>query len=210
MTTMGKAGTGLVRPPTPMRVAQKERTRRRLRDAATELFTAKGYAATTIDDITSAIGASRATFYLHYDGKARIVREVYEDVLMPETLDYYGRLDALGVPTEAGLRVWLDEAIGFFERHRAILAFAEEAQSVEQGLEELSAPRLLDRCAAAMPRYLSRHAEGRERQQAQLHLELLIVQLSSFARLWVDGRWPVERDLILDVLLDLWSHGLTA
>jgi hypothetical protein len=61
-----------------------------------------------------------------------------------------------------------------------------------------------------MPRYLSRHAEGRERQQAQLHLELLIVQLSSFARLWVDGRWPVERDLILDVLLDLWSHGLTA
>jgi AcrR family transcriptional regulator len=210
MTKTGEAGTGIARPPTPMRVAQKERTRQRLREAATELFTLKGYAATTIDDITSAIGASRATFYLHYDGKARIVREVYEDVLMPETLDYYGRLDALGVPTEAGLRVWLDEAIGFFERHRAILAFAEEAQSVEQGLEELSAPRLLDRCAAAMPRYLSRHAEGRERQQAQLHLELLIVQLSSFARLWVDGRWPVERDLILDVLLDLWSHGLTA
>ena len=206
---MGEAGPGLLRPPTPMRTAQKERTRRRLRDAGTELFTAKGYAATTIDDITSAIGASRATFYLHYDGKARIVREVFEDVLLPETLDFYQRLDALGVPSEAALRAWLDEAIGFFERHRSILAFAEEAQSVEPSLDELSTPRVLDRCAAAMPRYLARHAAGRDRQQAQLRLELLIVQLSAFARLWVEGRWPVNRDLMLDVLLDLWSHALT-
>jgi AcrR family transcriptional regulator len=208
MTTTGEAGSGLARPPTPMRVAQKERTRRRLRDAATELFTSKGYAATTIDDITSAIGASRATFYLHYDGKARIVREVYEEVIMPETLDFYQRLDALGYPDEASLRGWLDEAIGFFERHRRVLAVAEEAHSVEPSLAELSAPRLLDRCAAAMPRFLARHAPGRDRQRAQLRLELLIIQLSSFARLWVEGRWPVDRDLMLDVLLDLWSAGL--
>ena len=192
-----------------MRTAQKERTRRLLRDSAVRLFAAKGYSATTIDDITTAVGASRATFYLHYDSKARIVIEVYEEILMPETLDFYQRLDALDQSSEQELRGWLDDAIGFFERHHDVLGFADEAYSVEPGLEQLSPPRLLDRCAEAMPGYLGRH-KGRERQQAQLRLELLILQISMFARLWVDGRWPVKRDLVLDVLLDLWHHGLRA
>ena len=108
---------------------------------------------------------------------------------------------------EAALRDWLDDAIGFFERHHEVLLFADEAFSVESDLEELSPPRRLDRCAAAMPRYLGRY-KGRKRQQAQLRLELLIVQVSMFARLWVSGRWPVKRDLVLDVLLGLWAHGL--
>jgi AcrR family transcriptional regulator len=192
-----------------MRVAQKERTRRLLRDAAVTLFASKGYSATTIDDITTAIGASRATFYLHYDGKARIVSEIYEDVIMPETLEFYRRLDAFDGPSEEELRGWLEDAMGFFERHREILLFADEAFSTEPSLDDLSPPRLLDRCAGAMPRYLGRW-EGRERQQARFRLELLVLQLSDFARLWVDGRWPVKRDLVLDVLLDLWMHGLGA
>ncbi|HEY0937723.1 MAG TPA: TetR/AcrR family transcriptional regulator [Trebonia sp.] len=192
-----------------MRTLQKERTRRLLRDAAVQLFAAKGYSATTIDDITTAVGASRATFYLHYDSKARIVSEVYEEIIMPETMDFYQNLDALDHSSEKELRGWLDDAIGFFERHHDVLMFAEEAYSVEPSLEELSPPRLLDRCAEAMPRYLARH-QGRERQQAQLRLELLILQISLFTRLWVGGRWPVKRDLMLDVLLDLWRHGLRA
>jgi AcrR family transcriptional regulator len=190
-----------------IRAVQKERTRRLLRDAAVKLFAVKGYSATTIDDITTAVGASRATFYLHYDSKARIVLEVYEEIIMPETLDFYRRLDALDESSEKQLRGWLDDAIGFFERHHEVLSFADEAYSVEPGLEELSPPRLLDRCAEAMPGYLKRH-KGRARQQAQLRLELLILQISMFARLWVDRRWPVKRDLVLDVLLDLWRHGL--
>jgi hypothetical protein len=64
-----------------------------------------------------------------------------------------------------------------------------------------------ERCADAMPRYLARHQE-RKRQQAQLQLELLILQISRFSQVWVSGRWPIKRDLVLDVLLDLWRHGL--
>jgi AcrR family transcriptional regulator len=192
-----------------MRAAQKQRTRRMLRDAAVELFASKGYAATTIDDITTAIGASRATFYLHYESKARIVIEVYEEEIMPETLEFYRRLDAYEELGEEQMRDWLDDAIGFYERHHEVLVFADEAYSVEPNLEELSPPSLLDRCAEAMPRYLLQH-RGRARNQAQLRLELLILQTSMFARLWVAGRWPAKRDLVVDVLIDLWRHGLRA
>jgi AcrR family transcriptional regulator len=192
-----------------MRVQQKERTRRLLRDAAVELFATKGYGATTIDDITSAVGTSRATFYLHFDGKARIVTEVYEDVVMPETFEYYRRLDAFDGPSAEELRGWLDDALGFFERHRDVLRFSDEAVSVDSGLDQLSTARLLDRCAEAMPRYLGRW-HGPEREQARLRLELLILQLSHFSRHWVNGHWPVKRGIALDVLLDLWHHGLRA
>jgi AcrR family transcriptional regulator len=194
------------RAPSSMRVQQKERTRRLLRDAAVELFAGKGYAATTIDDITSAVGVSRATFYLHYDGKARIVSEVYEDVIMPETLEFYRRLDSFDRAGDE-LRGWLEDAMGFFERHRDILLFADEAFSIEPSLDTLSPPRLLDRCAEAMPRYLGRW-QGREREQARFRFELLVLQLSYFARLWVDGRWPIKRDVLIEVLVDLWAHGL--
>jgi AcrR family transcriptional regulator len=201
------SGTGHTRQRSTVRAAQKERTRLALREAAVALFARKGYSATTIDDITTAVGASRGTFYIHFESKARIVAEVYEDLIMRETLEFYQRLDGIYDQGEAALRDWLDDAIGFFERHHEVLLFADEAFSVESNLDELSPPRQLDRCAAAMPRYLGRQA-GRKRQQAQLGLELLILQISMFARLWVSGRWPVKRDLALDVLLDLWTHGL--
>ncbi|MEV1291418.1 TetR/AcrR family transcriptional regulator [Pseudonocardia sp. NPDC049635] len=188
-----------------IRARQKEQTRRLLADAALALFADKGYAATTIDDITSAVGASRATFYLHYDGKIRIVAEAYESVIMPETAAYYHRLDAIHGATE--LRAWLDDALGFFERHRLLLRVAEEAVSAEPGFDQLAPARLLDRCAECMPRHLDRW-EGADRESARLRIELLILQLSSFARLWVEGHWPVSRELALDVLHDLWSHAL--
>ncbi|MFD1517663.1 TetR/AcrR family transcriptional regulator [Pseudonocardia yunnanensis] len=206
---MHSDGPGETEPRMSMRVKQKAMTRRLLRDAAVELFAAKGYGPTTIDDITSAVGVSRATFYLHFDGKARIVVEVYEQVVMPETLEFYRRLDALKGAGGEPLRQWLDTAIGFFERHRDVLRFAAEAISIDPGLEDLSASKILDRCAEAMPRYLGRWT-GTDREQAQLRLELLILQLSTFCRLWVDGHWPVKRDVMLDVLLDLWTHGLRA
>jgi AcrR family transcriptional regulator len=188
-----------------LRDKQKAMTRGLLWDAAVALFVAKGYSSTTIDDITSAAGVSRATFYLHFDGKARIVAEVYEGVLMPETIEFYSRLDTLTTGPE--LRAWLDDALGFFERHHDLMLFAEEAVSTEPGLQEFSMAQLLDRCAEAMPRYLGRWPEH-ARDKASLRLELLILQLSHFARLWVDGHWPVKRDAVLDVLLDLWTYVL--
>ncbi len=192
-----------------MRLRQKEQTRRLLREAALGLFAAKGYAATTIDDITSVAGASRATFYLHYDGKARIVAELYEDTIMPETFEYYRRLDSLDGPDDAALRGWLDDALGFFERHRDALRLADEAVSADPGFEQLLPARLLDRITECMPRHLGRWPAP-EREPARLRVQLLILQLSHFARLWVDGHWPVKRDVALDVLLDLWGHALRA
>jgi AcrR family transcriptional regulator len=188
-----------------LRTRQKALTRQLLWDAAVGLFVAKGYAATTIDDITSSAGVSRATFYLHFDGKARLAALAYDEVLMPETLSFYRRLDTLGDPAQ--VRGWLDDALSFCERHHDLLSFAEEAVSLEPTLHDYRMSRLLDRCVEAMPRFRERWS-GPERAKAHLRLELLIAQLTSFADLWVKGHWPVERETALDVLIDPWVRAL--
>ena len=74
--------------------------------------------------------------------------------------------------------------------------------------------KALDEPVAVIVTGVAAQGEGDARLRTcsleQLRLELLILQISAFARLWVDGRWPVQRDLVLDVLLDLWRHGLRA
>ncbi|WP_328813486.1 TetR/AcrR family transcriptional regulator [Rhodococcus sp. NBC_00297] len=60
---------------TSLQEQQREFTRYRLVDSAFELFRTKGYIATTAEDIASAVGCSRATFYLHFKSKSAVLIE---------------------------------------------------------------------------------------------------------------------------------------
>jgi AcrR family transcriptional regulator len=189
-----------------IREAQKASTFEVLLQAAEELFVERGYAATTIEQIASRAGASRATFYLHFDGKWQAAAALAERRLMPETIEYYQRLDALGVPTREQLRAWLDDALGFYERHRDDVVVNRQAVGLEPELAARK-PEFLGQCADAMSGYLARWGEER-REEARLRLSLLIIQLTDFVTDWVIGYWQTDRQVVLDVLLDLWTAGL--
>lgn len=59
---------------------RRERTRSAILDAATELFTEHGYAATTIADILAAAGVSRGALYHHFQAKEDVFAAVYAEV----------------------------------------------------------------------------------------------------------------------------------
>ncbi|GGO06537.1 TetR/AcrR family transcriptional regulator [Saccharibacillus kuerlensis] len=48
---------------------QSEQTRKRVADAARQLFVQKGYKATSIEDITDATGSSKGNIYYHFKSK---------------------------------------------------------------------------------------------------------------------------------------------
>jgi AcrR family transcriptional regulator len=87
-----------------LREAQKEMTRKLLLDAGLELFVSKGYATTKVDDIASAAGTTRVTFYAYFPSKVDLMKALIAERLNRE-LD---RVRAL-------LDEWLNEAIGDIE-----------------------------------------------------------------------------------------------
>lgn len=84
---------------------KKERTRRQLAEAAAELFYERGYAATTVDDIVTAVDVSPRTFFRYFPTKEDLVV-----ALGATSLDLF--LDALrDRPPEESLQVAVAEAI---------------------------------------------------------------------------------------------------
>jgi AcrR family transcriptional regulator len=56
------------------------RTRRALREALLELIQEKGYAAVTVEEITTRANVGRATFYLHYKDKEDLLLEQFSEL----------------------------------------------------------------------------------------------------------------------------------
>src|SRR6266704_6547564 len=58
----------------PLRRERAEATRLAIAAAASRLFTERGYAATSIEEIAAAAGVSRATVFTSVGGKARLLK----------------------------------------------------------------------------------------------------------------------------------------
>lgn len=56
----------------------RERTRREIEQEAIRLFGTKGYVATSLQDIASAVGCSKATVLYHFNDKAGVLASVLE------------------------------------------------------------------------------------------------------------------------------------
>ena len=61
-----------------LRDEQARQTRKRIVDAAAELFAERGYGATTIDAVAAAAGVSRKTVFDSVGGKAQLVKLAYD------------------------------------------------------------------------------------------------------------------------------------
>ncbi|PXY21325.1 TetR family transcriptional regulator [Prauserella muralis] len=199
--------TGTTRRPT-LRDHQKQQTRRSLLECAKTLFVERGYAAVTIDDIVSAVGCGRATFYLHFSGKPDILQRIGAETMEQRAVTVYADLDAV---LESGSRAefarWMRRAVAWFEDNQAILPAWDEAVALEPEFRQI-AKRAVSELPAAMPRYLARWGPDRQ-DEARLRIELLVSQLERFFTRWaVQGTIDSSADDAAEVLSDIWFPAL--
>ncbi|MDG3014694.1 TetR/AcrR family transcriptional regulator [Speluncibacter jeojiensis] len=189
---------------------QKQRTRRQLLDAARTRFAEVGYAAVTVDDITSAVGCSRATFYLHFSGKLDVLQCIGAETTAPRAVELYAELDDVLVGgAREDFAQWMRRAIDWFDRNREILPAWDEALTLEPSFRQ-AAKGAIDALPEAMPRYLARWPQDR-RPEARLRIELMVTQLERFFTRWaVQGTIEVSRAAAADVLTDIWYPALSA
>jgi AcrR family transcriptional regulator len=184
-----------------LRDEQRRFTRRRLADAALELFEEIGYAAVTADAIAKRAGANRPTFYLHYASKADVVLELM-DAMHDDVIAVLAPMGAFDSPAREDVRAWLADVVAFFEANRALVDAHHQAMPVE--------PRVAQRwwsgfeqMADAMPRLWG---DARDR----IGLITALVGLERMCWFHVIAEVPVDRDLLLDRMADDWYARLRA
>ena len=136
----GQAAAGQASPGrelSPLRQAQIRQTEERIIAAATELFLADGYVATTLEAVARRAQVGARTVYVRFGTKAALFKRVVDVAIVGDTLpiDVLGRdwaQAAMTAPTAAE-RITAGAAMGrqIMERTGALFAVAQQAAAVE-------------------------------------------------------------------------------
>jgi AcrR family transcriptional regulator len=188
-----------------MREQQRAFTRRRLMEVAQQLFAAQGYPDTTVDDITRAAGASRATFYLHFKSKSELMAAAIDDMI-PMAVESYQGLEQLladdGPELPGRLRDWLR---GWLERwtNGAQASHATQQATMLESEIELHYLRLSEALIDSLVQYFGRMPPG-ERAAARERALVLETMTQRIFALASRSKLPVAPDRLLDILVEFW------
>jgi AcrR family transcriptional regulator len=110
-------------------------TVQRILDAGAAVFAARGYHATSVQDVLEAARAGRATFYRHFGDKADLLVMLSRDC-MARLLEQVDRFPAaIGDP--AGLRRWIAESLALHRRYQGVFRALLQEPARHRELEEL-------------------------------------------------------------------------
>jgi len=197
-----------------LREAQKKLTRDVIVERALELFTEKGYAATTIDEIAAAAGTTRVTFYAYYPSRSDLMRDfmarvnaVLDRADGPESGSTASDLvDVVRAGELPGILAWLESRAALWPVFRPYLDVLDEAAAVDREVrtmveewhEEVISDLVRGMRLAGRFSDETHHIRG----------TLAFTQLDYVATLWTRRRLEPNRDHALEVLADSWYHLL--
>lgn len=190
------------RPRGRIRAAQREFTRSRLVEAAIEVFSERGYARSTVDEIAERAGATRATFYLHFKSKSEILGD-----LMGRGEEHFHRVyqdlsPLASEPTLEGVREWLAnamrewDAVADWARPIQEAAIIEpEIHAIQEKRDALQINELADALRGGAPSLSPRDAE--------IYASILLAPLRYYFQVHIRGE-RFNKNRVLDVMAASW------
>lgn len=183
-------------PKLTMRDRHRLLTRDEIMSAALEAFAERGYVASTVDDIVRRAGIGRATFYLHFDSKAAVLRE-----LRNTRMTVWSQQDA-----PRGGKSGRPSIRGFFEK---VVDFYTSAPELYMALHQ---------ARAADPEFAAAHREtmeanvtdwvrtdampGATEGQLRLAIAMMYTMVDSFMHLWLADGWALDREAAIEAMTD--------
>ncbi|MFB7217503.1 TetR/AcrR family transcriptional regulator [Streptomyces sp. NPDC056227] len=199
-----------------LREAQKQMTRRLLLESGLELFKTKGYAATTVDDIATAAGTTRVTFYAYFPSRGDLMKalidEQLNEALQRVRSHEHGStaqdLVATVVDgTPEAIKAWLRRTADNWPAIRPIIRIGRDAAVIEPELADL-VERWLEEAVSDIEDGLT--AAGRfEPHQRHFRGVLAMAQLDFVAQNWHRADWKITHEQMLDELSASWVDLLT-
>ncbi|HRO31495.1 MULTISPECIES: TetR/AcrR family transcriptional regulator [Micrococcaceae] len=197
-----------------LREARKQRIRNLIVEKALELFTEKGYAATTIDEIAVAAGTTRVTFYAYYPARRDLMREFLARVnAVLERADGPDRVSTsvdLVEVVRAGrlpeILAWLESRAALWPAFRPYLDVLYEAAAADDEVRALL-EQWREEVIADLVRGMELAGRFDERTH-HLRGTLAYEQLDYISTLWTRRKDEPHRDQALEVLANSWHHLL--
>jgi AcrR family transcriptional regulator len=190
-----------------LREAQKALTRSRIVDAARAVFEREGYGGTSIGLIANEGAINRATFYLHFSGKADVFRAVFAHDRL-RTDRYWRELNAaLLTGTRAAVEAWLEGITRWYLDNALLMPAMHEAMAADQEFSrEFHAQ--IDLLAQEVSEYLDRFP-GEHRTDERVRIQMLIVMTDQmFFHSLVQGVWSGPQDQLIRVIADTICRSL--
>ncbi|WP_081236123.1 TetR/AcrR family transcriptional regulator [Streptomyces viridosporus] len=199
-----------------LRETQKRMTRRLLLESGLELFRAKGYAATTVDDIATAAGTTRVTFYAYFSSRSELMKALIDERLN-EALQRVRSAEhgstaqdlvaTVADGTPEAITAWLRRTADNWPVIRPIIRIGRDAAVIDPELTDL-VERWLEEAIGDIEDGLT--AAGRfEPHQRRFRGVLAMAQLDFVAQNWDRADWKLTRDQMLDELGASWVRLLT-
>jgi AcrR family transcriptional regulator len=199
-----------------LREAQKQLTRRLLLDSGLEMFRTKGYASTTVDDIATAAGTTRVTFYAYFPSRSELMKaliderlnEALQRVRSPEHGSTARDLVAtVADGTAEAIGAWLRHTAESWPVIRPIIRIGRDAAAVDPELADL-VERWVEEAVSDIEDGLTQ--AGRfEPYQRHFRGVLAMAQLDFVAQNWERAEWKLTREQMLQELSASWTGLLT-
>jgi AcrR family transcriptional regulator len=197
-----------------LREAQKQLTRDMIVERALALFTEKGYAATTIDEIAAAAGTTRVTFYAYYPSRSDLMRDfmarvnaVLERADGPDRTSTAAELvDVVRDGKLPGILAWLESRAALWPVFRPYLDALDEAAAVDREVRTL-VEGWHEEVISDIVRGLQQAGRFAE-ETHHIRGTLAFTQLDYVATLWTRRKFEPNRNHALEVLADSWYHLL--
>jgi AcrR family transcriptional regulator len=198
-------------PPTRRRLTAEER-RAGILDAALAVFSARGYHASSIDDIAREAGISKALIYEHFDSK----QGLYGDLLEQNANELFERLASslAGVEVESGaarLATGLDAFFSFVEERRDAwrilfrdVSDPETSAALDRVVEQVTV--VVAALIAQDPGARSQDKDGSE-PAIRVLAQMLVGAVQSVANWWAEHP-EVAREQALEMVMDFAWVGL--
>jgi AcrR family transcriptional regulator len=181
----------------------RSETRRRLLQAGAALFARRGLHRVTSHDLARAAGVAAGTFYLHFQDKEALFREV----VFQAVRGLRERLDAVsqrGLALEQSVRARAEELLGFAEENRELVRvlFGRDHEAAGVGHDAL------DFLAETSERNLrQRGVAGACRLHPTVTAQALVGMWARVAAWWAASPSGVSREEVIETLVRIQLSG---
>ena len=189
-----------------LRAAQKQMTRDLFLAKALELFQEQGYAATTVDDIASAAGSNRTTFYLHFTSKADVVSALLaqvDGILTAE--DDPPLTDVIASGSRSLIRTWLDRKFTQWDTIKPYLVTSYQAMNEPDVVAQTE--RWFEDAVGQMTAGLDKAGRFPQNRR-RIRCVLAFGQLEHVSRRYFAVGWRTPREIVLEEMTDSWCNLL--